>query len=135
MDFRLRHAYYDYKINDRSYKKNFEQFLREGRHGRPNPQPPSRSQQNGNRMPYDISWDDLVNNYMGEVVEGDINNVTELGLFVSLCGNYTGLVFWKNLQANYGEKFSKHQPIKVKINEAYIDRRTQKNKIDLRLVE
>src|SRR5205085_7951325 len=109
---------------------------REGRApGRTSPLPPPPSSANGNRLPYDISWDDLLNHYKGAVVEGDINNVTDLGIFVSLCRNFTGLIFWKNLKEGYGERFSKHQPIKVRINKAYTDAKSQQNRLDLLLIE
>jgi len=133
-EFRLRHAYYDMKINDRAYRKNFEQFKRE-RGGRPGPPaPPSRPDGNG-KLPYDIDLDEIVDNYIGKIVPGEINNVTELGIFVTLSKNFTGLIHWKYLKEGFGEHFARSQRINVKIVSAFFDQKAQRNKVDLRLVE
>ena len=132
-------SYYDIKIKNRAYRKTFEEFQEEKRSQRPDTATRSRSRvqkSDGNRIPYDIAWEDLVNKYQGAVVEGEINNVTELGLFVTLSRDFTGLVFWKNLNEDYNERFSKGQPIKVRIRSAFSDTKdARKKRIDLQLVQ
>jgi len=129
----LRHSYYDRKINKQDYRKTFEQFKREI--GRPEPPQPS-GWNNGQRLPYDVDWDSLVDGHVGSVVEGEISNITaQHGIFVRLSREFTGLIFWKNLIEGYGEKFSKNQKVKVRISKAFINERDQKGRIDLRLVE
>jgi tetratricopeptide (TPR) repeat protein len=133
----LRHAYYDRKIRNKDYKRTFAQFIRETRDTREQrpqgPRPPM--ERNGGGLPYNISWEDLTANYVGSVVEGEISNITEHGIFVRLSREFTGLIFWRNLMEGYGEKFSKYQKVKVKIAKAFINERNQQGRIDLRLVE
>lgn len=132
----LRHAYYGMKIKNASYRKSFEQFKREA--GRPAPQTPSPSWgMNGNRLPYEVSWETLVDNHVGAVVEGEISNINEVGIFVRLSREFTGLIFWRYLTEDYGEKFSKNQRVKVRINKAFIGARNQGGggRIDLRLAD
>ncbi len=130
----LRHNYYGKKIKIPTYRKTFEQFKREERLP---PSPPSGEwDKNGDRLPYNTSWDDLVKNYLGEVVDGEISNITsQHGIFVKLSREFTGLIFWKNLMEGYGEKFSKNQIVKVRISKAFIHPKDQKGRIDLRLIE
>ena len=132
----LRHAYYDKKINVPDYRKTFEQFKREeGRPVRERRPEPSGWEENGNRLPYDIRWEDLTGEYVGKVVEGEISNVTEqFGIFVKLSREFSGLVHWKFLPEGYGEKFSLRQRIKVRITKTFINSRDRRQ-IDLRLAE
>lgn len=128
----LRHAYYDKKINVPDYRKTFDQFKRE--EGRPvrerRPEPAGR-EENGNRLPYDIRWEDLTSEYVGKVVEGEISNITEqFGIFVKLSREFSGLVHWKYLPDGYGEKFSLRQRIKVRITKTFINSR-DKRQVDL----
>jgi tetratricopeptide (TPR) repeat protein len=135
-EFMARLDYYGEKI--KGYRKTLEQFLRERERERRDLRPPRRpkpSTSNGSGLPYDISWDDLVNNYVNAVVEGEICNINQYGIFVGLSREFTGLIFWKNLDEDYGEKYSRNQKIKVRITKAFIDARDQKNKIDLRLTQ
>ena len=128
----LRHSYYEKKIRTATYRKTFEQFKRE--EGQPPLRPEPGWDDNKNRLPYNTSWDDLVKKHVSAVVEGEISNITELGIFVRLCREFTGLVFWRNLKEGFGEKFSRHQRVKVRITKAFINDRDQ-GRIDLRLVE
>jgi tetratricopeptide (TPR) repeat protein len=128
----LRHGYYDKKIKSPTYRKTFEQFKREA--GRPPELAPPDWPENG-RLPYNIGWEALVDNHVGAVVEGEISNITELGIFVRLCREFTGLIFWKNLMDGFGEKFSRNQKVKVRISKAFVNARDQRGRIDLRLVE
>lgn len=128
----LRHNYYGKKIKMPNYRKTFDQFRRE--ESQPPGRTPSGWDENG-RLPYNIDWDALVEHHLGAVVEGEISNVTELGIFVRLSRQFTGLIFWKNLMQGYGEKFSRQQKVKVKIAKAFINSRDQSGRIDLRLVE
>ena len=122
----LRHGYYGYKIKNPSYTGSFGQFQR-----RPGLDQP---EQNGNRLPYDINWEAMVNK-IGATVEGEISNVTELGIFVRLSREFTGLVHWRNLMEGYGEKYSKAQKIRVLISKAFIHAGDKRGRIDLRLAE
>lgn len=131
----LRHAYYDRKIREKGYTKTFDQFVREARSGRGSAGPPARPSPNGNGLPYDIGWDELVKDFGGAVVEGEISNITEHGIFVRLCRQFTGLVFWKHLGEGYEKQFSRNQRVKVRISRTYTDPRDQRNKIDLRIAE
>jgi tetratricopeptide (TPR) repeat protein len=134
-EFMVRLDYYGKKIQ--GYRKTLEQFLRE-RERREPPRPqgrPKESTSNGSGLPYDISWDELVNNYLNTVVAGEICNINEFGIFVRLSREFTGLIFWRNLEVGYGEKYSRNQKVKVRITKAFIDTRDQRNKIDLRLGE
>ena len=128
----LKHNYYGRKIKNPSYRKTFEQFKRE--EAQPALATPTGWSDNQNRLPYDTSWEELVTN-VGSVVEGEISNVTELGVFVRLSREFTGLIFWKNLMDGFGEKFAKNQKVKVKISKAFIRHRDQRGRIDLRLAE
>jgi hypothetical protein len=128
----LRHAYYERKIKNPSYKKSFDQFKRET--GRPTEPAPDDWPVNG-RLPYNIAWDAIVDDHIGKVVEGEISNITELGIFVRLCREFTGLIFWKNLREGFGENFSKNQRVKVRISKAFVHPRDQRGRIDLRLIE
>jgi len=123
----LRHDYYGLKIKTPTYRRTFEQFKRRPLGSDP-PEP------NGNRLPYDISWDMIVTK-TGATVEGEISNITELGIFVRLSREYTGLIHWRNLMEGFGEKYSKTQKIKVLISRAFIHPRDQRGRIDLRLAE
>lgn len=128
----LRHNYYGKKIKLPIYRKTFEQFKRE--EARPLPDRGGWDD-NGDRLPYNTTWEDLVKK-VGAVVEGEISNITvEHGIFVKLCREFTGLIFWKNLKEGFGEKFSKNQRVKVRISKAFIHHKDQKGRIDLRLVE
>lgn len=130
----LRHAYYNKKISNATYKKTFEQFRRE--EGLPRPSLPTLWKESGDALPNDIGWEDLVRNYVGKVVEGEINGITaEHGIFVRLSKQFTGLIFWKNLPEGFAEKFSKNEKVKVRISKAFINARDQRGRIDLRLVE
>lgn len=130
----LRHAYYSKKISNPTYKKAFEQFRRE--EGLPRPSLPAHWEEGGNRLPYDIDWNDLVKNYVGAVVEGEISSITaEHGIFVRLSRQFTGLIFWRNLTEGFAEKFSKNEKVKVRISKAFINARDQRGRIDLRLIE
>jgi Flp pilus assembly protein TadD len=129
----LRHGYYDKKITTPTYRRTFEQFKRE--EGQPVGDGRAGWDENGDRLPYNASWEDLVKN-VGGVVEGEISNITaEYGIFVRLCREFTGLIFWKNLKEGFGERFSKNQKVKVKISKAFIHPKDQRGRIDLRLVE
>lgn len=128
----LRHEYYGKRIQ--GYKKTFEQFLREKRDPRV-PVTNSRPEAKGG-LPYDITWDDIVANHVGSVVEGEISNVTsQHGIFVRLSRDYTGLVFWRNLMEGFTEKFSKNQRVRVRIAKAFINTRDRRGRIDLMLVQ
>jgi len=130
----LRHDYYSRKIRDASYKRTFEQFKREV--GLPAPAMAMHSDVSGDRLPYNLSWEELVDNHVGAVVEGEISNITsEHGIFVRLSRDFTGLIFWKNLDEGFAEKFSRNQKVKVRISKAFINDRDQRGRIDLRLVE
>lgn len=135
----LRHEYYGQKIQ--GYRKTFDQFLRERRDPKPrlDPKPrrePKEPKPNGGVLPYNITWDELVDNYVGAEVEGEISNITDQhGIFVRLSREFTGLVFWRNLAEGYVEKYSRNQKVKVRISRAFIGDRDQRGKIDLRLVE
>lgn len=130
----LRHDYYDKKIKTSNYRKTFEQFRREERPT--SSRSPVNWPENGDRLAYDISWEELVKNHIGTVVEGEISNITDQhGIFVRLCREFTGLIFWKNLEAGYGEKFARSQTVKVRISKAFINPRDQRGRVDLRLVE
>jgi tetratricopeptide (TPR) repeat protein len=130
----LRHNYYGKKIKVPTYRKTFEQFKREER--LPVSPPSGEWDKNGDRLPYNTSWNDLLKNYLGEVVEGEISNITaQHGIFVKLSREFTGLIFWKNLMEGYGERFSKNQIVKVRISKAFIHPKDQKGRIDLRLIE
>jgi tetratricopeptide (TPR) repeat protein len=130
----LRHNYYGKKIKLPTYRKTFEQFKREER--QPSSLPPDEWDKNSERLPYNTSWDDLQEKYIGQVVEGEISNITaEHGIFVRLCRDFTGVIFWRNLMEGYSERFSKGQRIKVRITKAFINSRDQRARIDLRLVE
>jgi DNA-directed RNA polymerase subunit E'/Rpb7 len=126
-----RHAYYERKIKNPSYTKSFEQFKREAVRV---PEPVPDWPENG-RLPYNISWDSIVDSHVGNVVEGEISNITELGIFVRLCREFTGLIFWKNLSEGFGEKFTQNQRVKVKISKAFLHPRDKRGRIDLRLAE
>ena len=130
----LRHGYYGMKIKNLAYTKSFEQFKREASCPISTDPPPGWSD-NGNRLPYDVSWDRIVDTHVGAIVDGEISNITELGIFVRLSREFTGLIFWKNLMEGFGEKFSKNQRIKVRISKAFINSRDQRGRIDLRLVD
>jgi tetratricopeptide (TPR) repeat protein len=130
----LRHAYYSKKISDGTYKRTFDQFRRE--EGLPRPALSVDREASDNRLPYDIDWNDLAENYVGTVVEGEISSITaEHGIFVRLSRQFTGLIFWKNLTEGFAEKFSKNEKVKVRISKAFINARDQRGRIDLRLVE
>jgi tetratricopeptide (TPR) repeat protein len=130
----LRHNYYGKKIKTPTYRKTFEQFKREER--QPSSPPPDEWDKNSERLPYNTSWDTLLEKYIGQVVEGEVSNITaEHGIFVKLCRDFTGLIFWRNLMEGYGEKFTKNQKVKVRISKAFINVRDQRGRIDLRLVE
>ena len=122
----LRHDYYGLKIKNPAYTKSFEQFKR-----RPGPDLP---EPNGNRLPYDINWETIADK-IGATVEGEISNITELGIFVRLSREFTGLIHWRNLMEGYGEKYSKAQKIRVLISKTFIHARDQRGRIDLRLAE
>lgn len=111
----LRNDYYAKKIKSPTYRKSFEQFKRDV--ARPQASAPPDGQESG-RLPYNISWDAIVDNHVGAVVEGEISNITELGIFVKLSREFTGLIFWKNLMDGFEEKFSKNQRIRVRIGKA-----------------
>ena len=129
-----RHGYYGMKIKSPAYTKSFDQFKREA--GRPiSTDPPPGWSDNGTRLPYDVSWDRIVDTHVGTVVEGEISNITELGIFVRLCREFTGLIFWRNLTEGFGEQFSKNQKIRVRISKAFIHPKDQRGRIDLRLIE
>lgn len=129
----LRHNYYGKKIKTPNYRKTFDQFRRE------ESLPPARapiSWDESGRLPYNISWDDLVEKYVGTVVDGEISDITaEHGIFVRLSREFTGLIFWKNLTEGFWERFSRNQRIKVRISKAFMSPRDQRARIDLRLVE
>jgi tetratricopeptide (TPR) repeat protein len=130
----LRYNYYGKKIKVTTYRKTFEQFKREER--QPSSPPPDEWDKNSERLPYNTSWDTLQEKYIGQVVEGEVSNITaEHGIFVKLCRDFTGLIFWKNLAEGYSERFSMGQRIKVRISKAFINSRDQRARIDLRLVE
>ena len=129
----LRRAYYDRKIESPTYTKSFEQFKREEGRRPQEPKPPEWPE-NG-RLPYNIGWEAIVDSHVGSVVEGDISNITELGIFVRLCREFTGLIFWKNLMEGFGERFSRNQKVKVRISKAFINPRDNRGRIDLRLAE
>ena len=138
-EFMLRFDYYSEKI--RGYRKSLEQFQRERDRETGARKPPRepRSTQNGtgvptSGLPYDINWPDLVNNYVNAVVEGEISNINDFGIFVRLSREFTGLVYHRNLNDDYGAKYSRNQKIKVRITRAFLDPRDQKSKIDLRLM-
>lgn len=132
----LRHDYYDRKIRDKSYKKTFAQFLRESQERRPLRQPnrPGEPPANGNELPYNISWEDVVNKHVGTVVGGEISNITpEHGIFVRLSRQFTGRIHRRYLAEDYLEKFSKNQRIQVRITRAFIGARDQRELIELLL--
>jgi tetratricopeptide (TPR) repeat protein len=131
-DLMLRHGYYDKKIKSPTYRKTFEQFKREI--GQSPAQLPSFRLESG-QLPFSTSWEAIVDSHVGAVVEGEISNITELGIFVRLSRDFTGLIFWKNLTEGYREKFSMNQKIKVRINKAFISERDQSGRIDLRLID
>ena len=132
-ELRLRHNYYGRKIEVPTYRKSYEQFKKE--EGLPARLPPARWDASANRLPYDLTWEDLVNNYAGAVVDGEISNISELGIFVRLSRDFTGLTHWRNLDEDYRQKFSKNQQIRVRINKAFINAKDHKGRIDLRLVD
>jgi tetratricopeptide (TPR) repeat protein len=133
-EFMVRLDYYGKKIQ--GYRKTLEQFLRERERERRDP-PVGRPRgpiANGSGLPYDISWDDLRSDFLNTVVEGEVCNINQFGIFVRLSREFTGLIFWRNLEEGYGEKYSRNQKVKVRITKAFVDGRDQK-KIDLRLAE
>jgi len=127
----LRHEYYGKKIQ--GYGKTFDQFKREAEH--PARRAPAHREDHSDRLPYNISWDALIDNHVGSIVEGEISNITERGIFVRLSREFTGLIFWKNLMEDFGERFAKNQKVKVRLSKAFIDARDQKGRIDLRLID
>lgn len=131
----LRHAYYDRKIRDKDYKRTFAQFIRETREPRSPVSRPEPGARNEGGLPYNISWEDLCVTHVGTDVEGEISNITEQGIFVRLSREFTGLIFWRNLMEDYGERFSRNQRVKVRIRKAFINDRDQRGRIDLRLVD
>jgi tetratricopeptide (TPR) repeat protein len=132
----LRHGYYDKKIKSPTYRKTFEQFKREVEWPATLAAPPAGIlEDTGNRLPYNTTWEAIVDEHVGAVVEGEIGSITDLGIFVRLSREFTGLIFWKNLMEGYGEKFSKNQKIKVRIAKAFINPKDQRGRIDLRLID
>jgi len=135
-EFMARLEYYGKKIQ--GYGKTLEQFLRDRERERREPRPagrPKATTSNGSGLPYDIGWDDLVNNYVNAVVEGEICNINEYGIFVRLSREFTGRVFWRSLPEGYGEKYSRNQKIMVKITRTFVDTKDQRGRVDLRLAE
>jgi tetratricopeptide (TPR) repeat protein len=127
----LRHTYYDRKIKNPAYRKSFEQFKREAERQVSS----ALSSCVSNRLPYDVSWESIVDEHIGAVVEGEISNITESGIFVRLSREFIGMIFWKNLTDGFGERFSKNQTIPVRINKAFVHPKDQKGRIDLRLAD
>lgn len=68
-------------------------------------------------------------------MDGEISNITELGIFVRLSREFTGIIFSKNLMDGFQEKFSKNQRVQVRISKAFINARDERGRIDLRLVD
>jgi len=136
-EFKLKHDYYNQKINNRSYRKSFNEYKRGISKTKP-PQYTTRKQRylkKENVMPYDISWDDLKKNFMGDIVEGTIEGVVEFGIFVKLSRNFSGLIHWKKLGSEFEKRFSMNQPVKVKLKSTSIDSKNGRKRIDLLLVE
>jgi tetratricopeptide (TPR) repeat protein len=138
-EFMIRHEYYGRKIL--GYRKTLEIYLREkARDERKPPLVESKPvKQNGSgspssSLPYDINWQDLLNNYVNAVVEGEISNINAYGVFVRLSREFTGLVYHRSLNSDYGERYSRNQRVKVRITRAFVDDKDQRPKIDLRLV-
>jgi tetratricopeptide (TPR) repeat protein len=152
-EFKLRHDYYNKKISDDTYKKGFDEFRREHirssnerledvRRERPRDNRSIRAATPGvdksseGSVPYDIEWEDFRNNFIGTVVKGIVNGVDEkYGVFVNLSGNLSGLIYWKTLHMGFEQRFSRNQPVKVKIQSAAIESSTGKKRISLLLVE
>jgi hypothetical protein len=138
-EFMVRHEYYGRKIL--GYRKTLEIFLGEKvRDERKQPLLESKpvkqngSGSSGSSLPYDINWQDLMNNYLNAVVEGEISNINAYGVFVRLSREFTGLVYHRNLSSDYGDRYSRNQRVKVRITKAFVDDKDQKPKIDLRIV-
>lgn len=137
-EFMIRHEYYGRKIQ--GYRKPLEIFLREKERQERKPPllEPKPIKQNGSSssdssLPYDINWQDLMNNYVNAVVEGEISNINAYGIFVRLSREFTGLVFHRSLSNDYGERYSRNQRVKVRITRAFVDSKDQRPKIDLRI--
>jgi Tfp pilus assembly protein PilF len=151
-ELKLRHDYYNQKIEDPNYKRSFEEFKRHrrtsavhevrssgARKGLRIPETQRRAPHqaraaNETTIPYDITWDEFKRNYIGTSVDGTVNGVDEkYGVFVTLSRNLSGLIYWKTLEPGFEQKFSKNQPVKVKIHSATIDSDTGKKRISLHL--
>lgn len=153
-ELKLRHDYYNQKIEDPTYKRSFEEFKRQRRIGSSRPESPrtpvrgagQRSQDvraaepsavsSETAIPYDIAWEEFKRNYIGQVVDGVVNGVDEkFGVFVTLARNLSGLIYWKTLGTGFEQRFSRNQPLKVRVQSAAIDSETGKKRISLHLVE
>ncbi len=156
-EFKLRHNYYHKKINE-GYKKSFAEFkMEELRKKRRddfnkvpegpatemksksqsmglNPQLPGQFSTGNGKLPWTTNWEDIRKYHLGTIVEGLVSGVSrDLGVFVQLSSDCTGLIFWKNLQPGYEKQFSRNQPVRVKILNAFPNPRTGQKKIDLLL--
>lgn len=125
---KLRYDYYHNKINISNFKDSFDEFVskRRGPIDGPAPEPLT--------IPWPTTLDVVKKEYVGKIVYGTIKNITkELGIFVDLAQNVTGLIFKANLDFGYEKRFAKNQRIKVRINTISVHYRTGKDRIDLRL--
>jgi tetratricopeptide (TPR) repeat protein len=152
-ELKLRHDYYNQKIEDPNFKRSFEEFKRYRRmpsagsrdlrrpEGSTTRRPAdvrndSREVPSDTRIPYDISWEEFKRNYMGQVVDGTVNGLDEkLGVFVTLARSLSGLIYWRTLGPGFEQRFSRNQPVRVKIESAEVDSESGRKRISLRLVE
>ena len=125
LDCQLRYEYYhekdsrpDFSISFDEYKTN-EYKLRDRNDGnvgvtKGNTKPFLPRRPKG--IPWDITLEELKENYIGKVVEGVVN-VAEpyIGVFVTLSRDFTGLIYWKYLKSGFEDRYKKNQIIKVKI--------------------
>src|SRR5690625_4135969 len=73
-------------------------------------------------------WDELVEKYpLGSVLEGEIKNITEFGLFVGLPGDIDGMVHlsdldWERPGEEAVQDYSKGMVVKVKLLEVDVEK-------------
>lgn len=80
------------------------------------------------KIPDVIKWKEVERIFQeGIIVEGRVMNVHRIGVFVSVCNDFTGLIHRKYLEDDYEQQFFEGQRIKVKIIKL-----TERKQIELR---
>lgn len=147
---KLRYGYYHEKNERSDFKMSFEEYKnsrpqpgsrKDSGVGRTNPgkgpiKPPIPSKPSDSkwRLPWGITLEELKGNYIGKIVEGVVDGThPNMGVFVTLSRDFTGLIFRGNIEPGFESRYIKNQNIKVRIKNASMNRRTGKADIPLAL--